>query len=116
MVPDPLRPPPPAGSRPRPPKDRRWIVATVLGLLAIGLPATLLVMRDRSDASPRAWEAADAFVHGITLGTGVESGSGGKTGFEVAYDILSARKREELPFDVFFEDWRRTTDSRGTIV
>jgi hypothetical protein len=113
--PDPLRPPPSLRPRPKPPKSRRWILATLLAVVAIGLPATLLLMKPNED-EPSREEKADEFVRNLVAGSNPVGRGPGQTGYAAAYDLLVDRRREAIPFDVFFEEWSRLLDSKGFIV
>jgi hypothetical protein len=113
--PDPLRPPPSLRPRPKPPKSRRWIVATLLAVVAIGLPATLLLMKPK-EVEPSREEKADEFVRNLAEGSNPVGSGPGQTGYAAAYDLLADRRREAIPFDVFFEEWSRLLDSKGFIV
>jgi hypothetical protein len=88
----------------------------VLALVAIGLPTMLLVFRGQPRELHTAEATADKFVRAITAGSSAPEGVQGKTGFQVAHELLSADKQEALPFDVFFDEWRRLTDSHGLVV
>jgi hypothetical protein len=112
--PGPLRPPPSGRPLPRPGRSRRWIIAGLLSVVAIGLPATLLLLK-RNDAYPTREGPADAFVRGLVTGSAVE-GTAGKTGYTTAYELFSDRRKDALPFDLFFEEWARLVDSKGFIV
>src|SRR5436190_20254962 len=101
MSPDPLRPPPPVGPRPRPPRTRGRIVAAVLALVAVGLPTMLLVFRGQPRELQTAEATADKFVRALTLGSSPAEGAPDKTGFQAAHDLLADGKRDALPFDVF---------------
>jgi hypothetical protein len=57
---------------------------------------------------------AEQFVAAIAAGTAEVAP--GRTGFDAAYALLSASKRESLPYDMFFEDWTRLFDDAGFIV
>jgi hypothetical protein len=87
----------------------------VLALVAIALPTTLLLLR-RHEVPPTREEPAEAFVRGLQLASAVESGPAGRTGFAQAYDLLTDKKKEEVPFDVFLEDWSRLLDAKGFVV
>jgi hypothetical protein len=87
---------------------------TLLVLVGVGLPASLVLKGPAPDRT-RYWEiAADRFVAGIALGSGTDDE--GRTGFASAYDLLTESRRETLPFDVFFEEWSRLFDERGFVV
>jgi hypothetical protein len=116
MSPDPLRPPPPVGPRPRPPRTRGRIVAAVLALVAIGLPTLLLMFRGQPKERQTADATAETFVRALTHGSSPAEGAPDRTGFQAAHDLLADGKRDALPFDVFFDEWRRLTDSHGMIV
>lgn len=113
--PESLRPPPSRRPRPKPPRSRRWIVAAILAIVGIGLPATLLLLR-RHQFDPSREEKADEFVKNVVSGTNPSPGDPSKTGYAAAYEMLTDARREAMPFDVFFEDWSRLLASKGFIV
>jgi hypothetical protein len=90
-------------------------VATLLALVAIGLPATLLLLRPKEN-EPLREEKADEFVRNIVAGTAPSAGDSGQTGYAAAYEVLSQQRRDAIPFDVFFEEWSHLLDQKGFIV
>ena len=102
---------------PPPPRSgKRWIWVTLVTLLGIGLPAAIIFVRSRPDRSHGGEIAADQFMDAIVAGTAQMEGQGDKTGYQVAYDLLSEKLRASMPFDVFFENWSRLFDQRGFVV
>jgi hypothetical protein len=79
------------------------------------LPTWIVLSRLSRDTTPGRQLAADQFVQSIVGGTETAAGQH-RTGFEVAYGLLSPPRRESVPFDVFFERWSRLFDDRGFIV
>jgi hypothetical protein len=114
-APDLQRRPPSRRLPPRPPRSRRWILGGVLAIVAIALP-TVLLLAKRQEWVPTREEPAESFVRGLALANGVESGPAGRTGFAAAYAQLSERRKEDMPFDVFLEDWSRLLDAKGFVV
>jgi hypothetical protein len=90
-------------------------VAAILGVVAIGLPATLLLLK-RNHFDPSREEKAEEFVKNVVMGTGPSRGEPSKTGYAAAYEMLTEARREAIPFDVFFEEWSRLLASKGFIV
>src|SRR5262249_41872261 len=76
----------------------------------------LLMFHGKSGEPQTAEAVSDRFVRGITLGSGPGGEPGGLTGFQLAHDLLATKKRDTLPFDVFFDDWQRLIDSHGLVV
>lgn len=113
--PESLRPPPSRRPRAKPPRSRRWILAVLLAVVGIGLPATLLLLK-RHHFDPSREEKADEFVKNVASGTSPSPGDPSKTGYEAAYEMLTEARRDAMPFDVFFEDWSRLVASKGFII
>jgi hypothetical protein len=113
--PESLRPPPSRRPRAKPPRSRRWILATLLAIVGIGLPATLLLLK-RHNFDPSREDKADEFVKNVVAGTGPAPGDPSKTGYAAAYEMLTDARRDATPFDVFFEDWSRLLASKGFII
>jgi hypothetical protein len=116
-VPPPL-PPAPVPKPPPPRRSRRFFWAATVVLVGVGVPAAFVMWRWNQTDPGDPLATADHFVRGLSIAADVDphAEGGPKTGFEVAYGLLAEQKRQELPFDVFFEDWMRLFEARGLIV
>jgi hypothetical protein len=114
-LPESLRPRARRGAPPPPPKGGRWAFVIALAVVAVGVPAWVVLSRLGREEGPGRQRIGEQFIQAIVAGTASPSG-GGATGFESAWRMLAPELRESLPFDVFFETWSRTFDERGFVV
>jgi hypothetical protein len=89
------------------------MIATTGALVGVGWRVVRRNLQPQNEPRPQA--TAEAFADGLVRGDGPARAADGSesTGLRVAYDLLSARMRERVSFEEFYEEWTRRSAEAG---